>query len=150
MANDADDVGEQSNATKDARESSVEDVLASVREDLGTQSYPTTSEDLAATYADDPTDLPDETESIGSAFDRIDDQFADADEAWAAFLSEFERGEYATGYTEATRTGGDTWSEERIGDDRPPADENTEGQSERAKERARQAQAAESESDGDE
>lgn len=142
MQEDSEDVADGSRRRKDDRESAVEDVLAGVRADLGERSYPTTSERLASTYADEPTEFPNETESLGSAFDRIDDQFADADEAWAALLAEFEQGQYARGYTEATRTGGDTWSEERIDDERPPAEQNTEGQTERATERARRAQAA--------
>lgn len=146
MPDDPEDVSERSREHRDDRESSIEDVLVDVRDDLGRQQYPTTGDDLAATYADEPTDLPNETESLGSAFDRIDDQFGDADEAFAAFLAEFEGGAYAEGYTEATRAGGDEWSEERIDDDRPPAEENTEGQQERAKDRARRAQASDAES----
>jgi hypothetical protein len=146
MPDEPANVSEHAREQKADRESSIEDVLADVRDDLGRRSYPTTSEDLAATYADEPTDLPNETESLGSAFDWIDDQFGDADEAFAAFLAEFERGAYAEGCADATQTDNEQWSEERVDDDRPPAEENTEGQQERARERAQRAQASEAES----
>ncbi|WP_313696190.1 hypothetical protein [Halorarum halobium] len=74
------------------RAESVETTLEAVRADLGTHQYPVTSEDLAAYYADDPTDLPNETESLGSAFGRLDRSFADPDEAFEALVSEFEEG----------------------------------------------------------
>lgn len=149
MSNDTDDVSERSKAHKDARESSIEDVLASVRDDLGSRSYPTTSEELAATYADGSTDLPNETESIGSAFDRLDEQFDDADEAYRALVAEFEDGAYRTARPDAER-GGASWSEERVDDDRSPADDDTDGQRKRSRERARRSQAADAESDDDE
>ncbi|QLG64222.1 DUF5789 family protein [Halorarum salinum] len=74
------------------RAESVEDTLEAVRADLGTHQYPVNSEDLAAYYADDPTDLPNETESLGSAFGRLDRSFEDPDEAYEALVSEFEEG----------------------------------------------------------
>lgn len=149
MTRDPSDVEDESIRRKNDRESSIEDVLASVRTDLGDRSYPTTSEDLAATYADGPIDLPNETESLDSAFDRMDDQFEDADEAYRALLSEFEGGTYR-GLRDDTATGGAAWSEERVDDDRPPAEENADGGSERAKQRASQSQASDAQaSDSD-
>jgi len=40
----------------------------------GEQKYPTTGEELAAEYADQPLDLPNETEGLGSVFDRLEDE----------------------------------------------------------------------------
>lgn len=74
------------------RAESVEDTLEAVRADLGAHRYPVNSEDLAAYYADDPIDLPNETESLGSAFGRLDRSFEDPDEAYEALVSEFEEG----------------------------------------------------------
>lgn len=49
---------------------------------LAEHSYPTTSEELAATYADEPLDLPNETESLGSVFDRlVDERYESVSEA---------------------------------------------------------------------
>lgn len=149
MPEDTEDVAKGSRARKDRRESNVEGVLVDVREDLGEQSYPTTSEQLASTYADGPIDLPNETESLDSAFDRMNDTFENAEEAYRALLSEFEGGTYHDARAEAG-SGDAVWGEERIDDSQPPADRNTEGGPEESKERARRMQAAESESDGDE
>ena len=74
------------------RAESVESTLEAVREDLGSHQYPVTSEDLGAYYADDPIDLPNETESLGSAFGRLDRSFEDPDEAYRALVSEFDEG----------------------------------------------------------
>ena len=71
---DPDEVDDAAEERQHERAAAVEDVLSEIRGDLGRQSYPTNSEDLASTYADTPIDLPNETESIGSAFDRIDDR----------------------------------------------------------------------------
>jgi hypothetical protein len=121
------------------RASTVEDVLGEVREDLGEQAYPTTSEALSATYGDTVVELPNETESLGSAFDRLDVEFADADEAYEALVREFERGGVVDRADAAERA---TWSEERVDDERPPADEGSESGREQSMERARQAQQA--------
>jgi len=121
---------QNADATPEARSheraATVEEILSTVRADLGRQDYPTTSEELAATYAADPSELPNETESIGSVFDRLDDRFEDAEAAYRALVTEFEGGLYAdegdagkaTGTTPAERA---TWDEARADDDRPPA-----------------------------
>ncbi|PSP97432.1 hypothetical protein BRC89_11360 [Halobacteriales archaeon QS_4_70_19] len=82
------------------RASTVEDVLGEVREDLGEQAYPMTSE---------------------------------------ALVREFERGGVVDRTNAAERA---TWSEERVDDERPPADEGGESGREQSMERARQAQQA--------
>lgn len=51
--------------------------------------YPSSSEELATEYAQDPIDMPNETESIGSVFDRLEDERYDtAEEAEEAFYNE--------------------------------------------------------------
>ena len=140
MANDADDVEDAAAERQHERASTVEDVLSTVREDLGRQSYPTTSEELSARYADRPLDTPNETESLGSAFDRLDNSFEDAEEAYHALVTEFEEGEYADIGVDAVADEGPYWSEERVDDTRPPADQEIEGEPKQSAERARQAQ----------
>lgn len=140
----SDAASERSRQRKDDREASIEDALADAREHLGEQRYPASSEELAAAYADGPIDLPNETESLASAFDRMDDQFRNAEDAHRALLSEFEGGAFRNLRPDAA-SGGATWSEERIDDDRPPAGEDAEGGPERARQRASQAQASDAE-----
>ncbi|APX96891.1 DUF5789 family protein [Natronorubrum daqingense] len=53
------------------RADSAESILESVERDLGSLEYPVSSEELAAEYATDPVDMPNETESLGSVFDRL-------------------------------------------------------------------------------
>jgi hypothetical protein len=138
---DIDEVDDAAEARQHERAAAVEEILSEVREDLGRQGYPTTSEELAATYADTPMDLPNETESIGSAFDRLDERFQDPDEAYEALVREFEEGDLVDAYVE---TPGEraTWSEERVDEAREPADEGIEGERQRSVERARRAQQA--------
>lgn len=72
----------------------TEETLSAVREDLGDQKYPVTSEELATQYADRPLDLPNETESLGSVFDRVDrDEFEDAEQAYEAVATEIDGGD---------------------------------------------------------
>jgi hypothetical protein len=138
---DTDDVDDAAEARQHERASTVEEILSEVREDLGEQSYPTTSEDLAATYGDSPTELPNETESLGSAFDRMDDRFENAEEAYEALVREFERGD-AAGTAAAGRTSTEqaTWEGDRVDDERAPADGEIEGDRQRSVERARREQ----------
>lgn len=49
----------------------IGDEAAGLLED---RTYPTTSEELAQEYATHPVELPNETESLGSVFDRLDDE----------------------------------------------------------------------------
>ena len=56
---------------------------------LDEDKYPTTSEELAAEYANEPLDLPNETESLGSVFDRfVDERFETPEEAREALYGE--------------------------------------------------------------
>jgi len=69
------------------RTESVEDMLGSVGL-LDEAKYPVTSEELAVEYADQEIDLPNETESLGSVFDRlVDERFESPDEAREAIYN---------------------------------------------------------------
>ena len=92
--NDRRSVQESAEERRRERTEAVEDTLATVREDLGDQKYPVSSEELAAYYANGPRDVTNETEWIGSAFDRIDNSFEDAEEAYEALVTEFEQGDH--------------------------------------------------------
>ena len=123
----------------------VEDALAEVRRDLGEQSYPVSSEALSATYADQTVDLPNETESVGSAFDRLEEQFENEEQAYDALVGEIGGEEERMGHPEGDRPA--TWSETRAEtqhefEEDPIEDEEYESSVERSRERARQAQAA--------
>jgi hypothetical protein len=74
---------------KHDRTESVEDVLGQAGEMLGEHKYPATSEELATEYGDQPLDLMNETESLGSVFDRlVDERFESAEEAREAIYNE--------------------------------------------------------------
>lgn len=67
----------------------VEHALAGTDEMLGEHKYPTTSEELATEYADERLDLPNETETLGSVFDRlVDERYDSAEEAREAVYNE--------------------------------------------------------------
>lgn len=56
---------------------------------LSGHKYPATSEELATEYAQDPIDMPNETESIGSVFDRLEgERYDTAEEAEEALYNE--------------------------------------------------------------
>lgn len=74
---------------QDNREDSVERMLSQADELLGDVKYPVTSEELAAEYGDQESDLANETESLGSVFDRlVDERFESAAEAREAIYGE--------------------------------------------------------------
>ena len=52
----------------------TESIFAAVERHLGDLEYPVTSEELATEYANEPIDMPNETESLGSVFDRLVDE----------------------------------------------------------------------------
>jgi hypothetical protein len=86
---DRERVVEDARERKHDRTERVEDVLARADEMLGEHKYPATSEELATEYADEPLDLPNETESLGSVFDRlVDERFESAEEAREAMYGE--------------------------------------------------------------
>lgn len=90
-----DDVQDASEERKHEMAERTEETLSAVREDLGNQKYPVTSEELATAYADRPLDLPNETESLGSVFDRVDQsEFEDAEQAFEAVATEFDTGDH--------------------------------------------------------
>ncbi|WP_254524645.1 DUF5789 family protein [Natrinema caseinilyticum] len=59
----------------------AESILEDVERDLGTMEYPVSSEELATEYGDQPIDMPNETESLGSVFDRLVDEEYESPEA---------------------------------------------------------------------
>lgn len=67
----------------------VERIVGEFESELDDQSYPVSSAELGAAYADQPIDLPNETESIGDAFDRLDEEYASSAEAREALYAEF-------------------------------------------------------------
>jgi hypothetical protein len=91
MAEDPDPEREQRRARERQRErtESVEGMLGEAGQMLSEHKYPATSEELAAEYGDQPLDLQNETESLGSVFDRlVDERFESAEEAREAIYNE--------------------------------------------------------------
>lgn len=73
------------------RAESAESAAADDRfgEMLSEHKYPATSEELAADYGGEPIDMPNETESMGSVFDRLEGaRFDTAEEAEEALYNE--------------------------------------------------------------
>jgi hypothetical protein len=67
----------------------VEETLGQAGDMLGEHKYPASSEELAAEYGDQRLDLANETESLGSVFDRlVDERFESAEEAREAVYNE--------------------------------------------------------------
>lgn len=66
---------ERAQERKHERAEHVEDILDDVEADARERKYPVRSEELATEYADQPIDMPNETESIGSVFRRLDDEY---------------------------------------------------------------------------
>src|SRR6056297_1861097 len=91
MSEDPDPEREQRHTRERQRErtESVEEMLGEAGQMLGEHKYPATSEELAIEYGDQPLDLGNETESLGSVFDRlVDERFDSADEAREAIYNE--------------------------------------------------------------
>ena len=53
----------------------VESILDDVEADVRDRKYPIRSEELATEYADQPLDMPNETESMGDVFRRLDEEY---------------------------------------------------------------------------
>lgn len=71
------------------RTETVEDALGHVGGLLEEAKYPVTAEELSVEYGDELLDLPNETESLGSVFDRlVDERFESAEEAREAVYNE--------------------------------------------------------------
>ena len=91
MADEPDPEREQRHARERQRERTerVEDMLGDAGRMLGEHKYPATSEELASEYGDQSIDLANETESLGSVFDRlVDERFESAEEAREAVYNE--------------------------------------------------------------
>ena len=71
------------------RTEAVEDAIDDVGGLLQEAKYPVTAEELSVEYGDEVLDLPNETESLGSVFDRlVDERFDSAEEAREAVYHE--------------------------------------------------------------
>lgn len=71
-----DSVTDRAESRKHARAEQVEHVLDETEALLRDQKFPVSTEELATEYADQPLDLTNETESLGSVFDRMTDREA--------------------------------------------------------------------------
>jgi len=86
---DVDRVQDRAEERRHERTESVEDMLGDAGRMLGEHKYPTTSEELATEYGDQQLDLANETETLGSVFDRlVDERFESAEEAREAVYNE--------------------------------------------------------------
>lgn len=89
---DSDDLAERdirdANERRHERTEHVENILKETDTSLNDHKYPATSEELSRAYSDQPSDLPNETESLGSVFDRLDDEYDTAEEAREAVYNE--------------------------------------------------------------
>ena len=72
------DPQESANERRHEQVEAVEEILDSVDPALEEHSYPVSSEELSARYGSTNAELPNETESLGSVFDRLDDQEYDS------------------------------------------------------------------------
>ncbi|SFR36191.1 DUF5789 family protein [Halogeometricum limi] len=75
---DLDRVSDRKSERAEHVESILDETESLVRDE---QKFPVRSEELAEEYADQPLDMPNETESLGSVFDRLDEQYENAEEA---------------------------------------------------------------------
>jgi hypothetical protein len=143
--NDPDDVQDAAAERQADRAATVEETLTAVRDDLGEQSYPVSSEELGARYGTDPEAVANETEWVGSAFDRMDEQFADEGEAYDALETAYEAGDHPDAAEALPETSDRRAGEDEVVDDAPeraPSESRREGSSaEDARRRARETQA---------
>ena len=97
-----DDVQDRATDRQHERAESVERILDEVERDLGDQEYPVRNEELAQQYADQPLDMPNETESLGSVFDRMSqrDEYDTPEEVREALYGELTGRSEADGYAE--------------------------------------------------
>ena len=153
MGNDRDSVDDSALDRKHERADSVEDILESVRRDLGTHRYPVSSEELATEYADRPMDLPNETESLGSVFDRVDGDFEDEAAAFEAVATEIDRGDHDETRFDSPSEGPPYWDSETAASDERSEQESVDNEfydstPQQSKEHAREAQTDETEQSG--
>lgn len=150
---DRDSVQDAAEERQHDRSERVEGILADVEADLGEHDYPVSSEELAATYADQTIDLPNETESLGSAFERLDEEFQDEQSAYDALVGELGGDEGWMGRQEGDRPA--TWGAGRSETQREVHDADLdeldyESSIERSRDRAREAEADAREDESDE
>lgn len=89
MSPDPDRAQDRAEQRKAERAEHTESILDDVERDLGTIEYPVSSEELATEYANEPIDMPNETESLGSVFDRLaGEEFESAEEVREAVYGE--------------------------------------------------------------
>ncbi|MFC4248895.1 hypothetical protein ACFOZ7_18535 [Natribaculum luteum] len=87
--NDLDRVQDRAERRQSERASTTESVLEEVEHHLGDVEYPVRGEELAASYGTETIDLPNETESLGSVFDRLaNEEFESSAEAREAIYGE--------------------------------------------------------------
>ncbi|MFA9416435.1 hypothetical protein [Natrinema sp. HArc-T2] len=86
---DRDRVQDRAEQRQSERADHTESIFEAVERDLDDLEYPVTSEELATEYATEPIDMPNETESIGSVFDRlVDEQYDSSEEVREAAYGE--------------------------------------------------------------
>ncbi len=86
---DLDRVQDRAERRQSERASTTESVLEEVERHLGDVEYPVRGEELAASYSTEALDLPNETESLGSVFDRLaNEEFESPAEAREAIYGE--------------------------------------------------------------
>lgn len=84
-----DRVQDRAEERKASRAQTTESILEDVESHLGELEYPVTGEELAIEYGSEPIDLPNETESLGSVFDRLaNEEFDSPGEAREAIYGE--------------------------------------------------------------
>ncbi|KTG10974.1 hypothetical protein AUR64_07325 [Haloprofundus marisrubri] len=81
---------ENSRQRKDERADSVENIMEQVDRHLEGQKFPVRGEELAEEYGGQPGDMPNETESLGSVFDRLaqDEEYESVEEVREAVYGE--------------------------------------------------------------
>jgi hypothetical protein len=86
---DPEKVQEASKRRKHEMSEHSEHIIEEVQMDFGDHDYPVRGEELAAEYSTEEIDLANETESLGSVFDRLSDEtFESADEVREAVYGE--------------------------------------------------------------
>lgn len=83
MSNDGpsrDRVQDRAEQRKSERAEHSESILDDVESHLGELEYPITSEEIASEYGNEPIDMPNETETLGSVFDRLANEEYDSPE----------------------------------------------------------------------
>lgn len=84
-----DRVQDRAEQRRSQRAQHTESILEDVERDLGNLEYPVTSEEIATEYGNQSLDLPNETETLGSVFDRLaGEQFESPEEVREAIYGE--------------------------------------------------------------